>query len=335
MTHPIDLSIVIVSFNTRALLAACLQSVFANLQGLSAEVFVIDNASNDGSGDMVRESFKDARLIENQVNRGFAAANNQGIRCARGRHILLLNPDTVVMGGVLGASVRYLQSNPAVGAMGCRVLNPDGSVQLTCFSFPSAVNSLLKATGLFKLPWPRFFSRERMDWWKRDNERDVDVVTGCYLMVPRRVIDRVGLLDEAFYIYYEETDWCRRINDAGYEVRFAPVGEIVHIGNAAGRSLSYRRSLLLCEGKIRLHLKHGTQTSARLVWALGWLFALVRAAVLNPVAWLSGQSAARDRAQYFNRILATYGKVWALACKGTPYHKLSHNGTTSENGGLS
>lgn len=305
-----DLSIVIVSWNTRDITRACLRSVRERLGSLSAEVFLVDNASTDGSPEMVAAEFPEVRLIGNAENRGFAAANNQALAVARGRHLLLLNSDTVVLGDVLTRSVAYMDGHREVGVFGCRVLNPDRTMQRTCFQYPSLLNAVLKSTGLFHLPWPRFLGREHMAHWQRDTERDVDVVTGCYMLVRREAVERVGLLDESFFFNYEETDWCRRFKRAGWAVRFAPVGEIIHIGNASGRKLNHVRDLLLMEGKIRLHRKHGGVASAALVWLLCALFVLGRVAAWGCAVAIGRRGAAHERLAHFTRVLGRLHTVW-------------------------
>ena len=212
---PPDLSVVIVSWNTRPELRTCLASVFAGLGATSAQVVVVDNDSDDGSADMVEAEFPAAVVVRNPANVGFATACNVGLSVADGRIVLLLNPDTRVLGDVLPATVAYLDARPDVGAMGCRVLTPGGDVSPTCFRDPSVLNTALGVTGLAHLPWPAWLGRERMTRWRRDSERDVDVVTGCYLAVPRRVIDAVGGLDEGYFFCGEESDWCRQIRAAG------------------------------------------------------------------------------------------------------------------------
>ncbi len=210
-----DLSVVIVSWNTRPELRTCLASVFAGLGATSAQVVVVDNDSDDGSADMVEAEFPAAVVVRNPANVGFATACNVGLSVADGRIVLLLNPDTRVLGDVLPATVAYLDARPDVGAMGCRVLTPGGDVSPTCFRDPSVLNTALGVTGLAHLPWPAWLGRERMTRWRRDSERDVDVVTGCYLAVPRRVIDAVGGLDEGYFFCGEESDWCRQIRAGG------------------------------------------------------------------------------------------------------------------------
>jgi len=210
------MSIIVVNWNTRELLRDCLASVFANLGGLAVEVIVVDNGSNDGSQTLVGTDFPQVRLIENTENRGFAAANNQAIEVASGKYILLLNSDTIVLGHVLADSVRYLDKHADVGAMGCRVLNKDRTMQPTCMQFPSLINLVLMTTALDKLPWPPVLDRYLMRRWQRTDVREVEVISGCYIMVRACVVKQVGLLDEDFFFFGEETDWCMRIRKADW-----------------------------------------------------------------------------------------------------------------------
>ena len=298
-----DLSIVIVNWNTVDLLRGVLRSTYETVSGITAEVIVIDNASSDGSVAMIQADFPQSILIANSENRGFAAANNQGFRLARGRHILLLNSDTVVLGDVLGASVRYLDSHPQVGAMGCRVLNPDLTMQPTCAMWPSLMNLVLLTSGLWKLAPKRFLGRYQMKDWARDSERSVDSITGCYLMLRRAVLDQVGQLDEAFYFFGEETDWCRRMREAGWDLRFAPVGEIVHYGSASARKLNHRRDLMLTDAMVRLHRKHEGVHSAVAVWSVLFLFNLSRAMGWSLRALIQPRPDTQSRAQHFRRVV--------------------------------
>lgn len=312
-----DLSIVIVNWNTRDMLRDCLASVHAGLgehpgrarEQIRAEVIVVDNASDDGSAEMVEAEFPQVHLIRNAENRGFAAANNQGFAVARGRHVLLLNSDTVVHGDVLGRSVAWLDAHPEAGAMGCRVLNTDGSVQLTCLMYPSILNQFLYTSGLWKLRRPRFFGRYLMTDWRRDSERVVDTISGCYLLVRARVIDEVGPLDEAFFFFGEETDWCRRMRDAGWKLMFAPVGEITHHGSVSARKLSHRRDTMLTQALVRLHRKHGGVVPAAVSWLMGVGFNLSRAAFWSLRRGL-GDRAAEERARHFRGVVANLRDAW-------------------------
>ena len=226
-----DVSIIIVNWNTKGLLRDCLSSVCENAGEIDYEIIVIDNASTDGSAEMVKNDFKQVILIENSENRGFAAANNQGMVIAKGRYVLLLNSDTVVLDDAIAKTACFADENPQAAVIGCRVLNPDRTLQRTCFMFPSVLNMLLSSTYLYKLfPKSRFFGREQMTWWDRNDVRPVDVVTGCYMLVRREAIEQVGMMDEQFFMYCEETDWCYRFREKGWMVMFAPVGQIIHFG---------------------------------------------------------------------------------------------------------
>ena len=304
MTAVPDLSIVIVNWNTREMLREVLASTFAGQGDLALQVIVIDNASTDGSAEMVAAEFPQAALIRNTENRGFAAANNQGFERATGRHILLLNSDTIVLGDVLPASVRYLDEHPRVGAMGCRVLNTDGTMQRTCSMFPGFLNLALLTSGLWKLRWPRFLGRYHMTDWARDSERQVEVISGCYLMLRREVLEQVGPLDEAFFFFGEETDWCRRMRAAGWELRFAPVGEIVHHGGGSVRKLNHKRDVMLTDAMVRLNRKHSGPVAGTAVWALLFGFNLSRAAFWGLRSLIQRRPAHRDRAQHFCRVVA-------------------------------
>ena len=312
-----DLSVILVSWNTCDELRACLDSVMAGVHGISAELVVVDNASSDGSADMVAQRFPDVRLVRNPENLGFAAGCNAGLEVATGRYLLLLNPDTIVLDDVLAATVRYLDKHPRVGAVGCRVLNDDGSLQRSCFRDPSVLNTLLSVTGLSKLPWPRFLGREWMTDWPRDSERDVDVVTGCYLATRRDVVEDVGPLDAGYFFCGEEADWCRRMRDRGWVLRFAPVGEIIHLDGVAGRKLSERRDLLGMAGLVRYVDHHDGSLAGWAMSGLLWVHAASRAAGFGAVASArrrgERRQAARDRSDHFRRVLKRYREVRELA----------------------
>jgi hypothetical protein len=314
---PPDLSVIVVSWNTCDELRACLESVAAGVRGISAEVIVVDNASTDGSPDMVTAQFPDTCLVRNADNLGFAAGCNAGLRIATGRYLLLLNPDTVVLGDVLAATVRYLDDHPDVGALGCRVLNADHSLQLSCFRDPSVLNTLLSVSGLARLRWPRILGREWMRTWQRDSERDVDVVTGCYLATRREVVDDIGLLDDGYFFCGEEADWCRRMREKGWTARFAPVGEIVHLDGIAGRKLSERRDLLCMAGQVRFVDHHDGPLAGWAMSALLWIHAVSRAAGFGAVAWArrshEGRRTVMARRDHQIRIARRFREVRELA----------------------
>ncbi|OPX90608.1 MAG: N-acetylglucosaminyl-diphospho-decaprenol L-rhamnosyltransferase [Pelotomaculum sp. PtaB.Bin104] len=233
-----DLSVIIVNWNTRDILRDCLKSVYEQTTDIVFEVIVIDNASSDGSREMVRAEFPQVILIENTQNRGFAAANNQGMRICRGRYVLLLNSDTVVLDKAIQKVMSFADKHPEASVIGCKVLNPDKTLQPTCFMFPSLLNLLLSTTYLYKLfPCSRFFGREQMSWWDRNDVRQVDVVTGCFMLVRREAIEQVGLMDEDYFMYAEETDWCWRFKRAGWNNLFYPDSQIIHLGGQSSKQV--------------------------------------------------------------------------------------------------
>lgn len=304
-----DVSVIIVNWNTRELLKDCLSSVYEQAGDVELEVIVVDNASTDSSVEMIKNDFEGVNLIENAENRGFAAANNQGIAVSKGRYVLLLNSDTVVLDNAIAKTVSFADALPRAAVTGCRVLNPDGTLQPTCFMFPSVLNMLLSSTYVYKLyPSSRFFGRERMTWWDRNDVRQVDVVTGCFMLVRREAIDEVGVMDERFFMYAEETDWCYRFKKAGWDVVFTPAAQIIHLGgqSAAKRPVAMiiqlRLSIL---GFIRKHRGRFARLIAGLLTAM---FFIVRLPV-----WLARTFYPARRAEATAKLQAyAMGVVYAL-----------------------
>ena len=291
-----DVSVIIVNWNTKELLRDCLSSVYEHAGNIDYEIIVIDNASTDGSASMVKNDFRQVILIKNSDNRGFATANNQGMTVAKGRYVLLLNSDTIVLDNSIANTVRFADENPRAAVTGCRVLNPDRTLQRTCFMFPSILNMLLSITYLYKLfPKSRFFGREQMTWWGRNDVRQVDVVTGCFMLVRRKAIEQAGMMDEQFFMYGEETDWCYRFRQKGWKVMFAPVGEIIHFG---GQSTAQKPVAMIVQLRLSIlkfmkkHYSRPAYLIARLLVALffairlpAWMAkALIRPAARNEAA---------------------------------------------------
>lgn len=310
-----DLSIVVASWNTREMTQECLISIFANLGGLSCEVIVVDNASTDGSADMIAADFPQTILVRNTDNVGFARANNQAIRIATGRQVLLLNTDTIIRKNVLPASVAWLDAHADVGAMGCRVLNTDRTVQPTCSMYPSLLNMLLLTSGFWKLPWPHSLGRGQMTHWQRDSEREVEVVSGCYLLVRRQVVNQIGLLDEDFFFFGEETDWCRRMRDAGWKLVFTPVGEIIHHGGGSVKKLNHHRDVMLSQAVVRLHKKHAGTIGAVAAFIILITFNGSRAAFWTLATALKASPKATERAKHFRAVFMHSRQIWPKADK--------------------
>jgi N-acetylglucosaminyl-diphospho-decaprenol L-rhamnosyltransferase len=254
-----DLSIVIVSYNTRELLRGCLASVISTLisSQLNYEVLVVENASTDGSVTMVQDAFPQARLLINRENRGFAAANNQAIGQARGRHVILLNPDTVVREGALERMVGFLDEHAQVGVVGPKLIYPDGSFQHSAFTFPTLPMIFLDFFPLnHRLINSRLNGRYPRALYEVRQPFPIDHPLGAGLMVPRKVIEEVGLLDEGFFMYCEEIDWCMRIKRAGWKIYCFPEAEIVHY--IAQSTAQFRDEMFveLHRSRYRLYEKH-------------------------------------------------------------------------------
>lgn len=302
-----DVSVVIVNWNTREILRDCLRSIYEQTLGLTFEVIVIDNASEDGSLQMVKDEFKEVILVENSTNRGFAAGNNQGLAIAKGRYVLLLNSDTVVLDNAIAKTVAFADANPEGAVIGCRILYPDKTLQTSCFMFPSLLNLLLSATYMYKLfPASKLFGRENMTWWARDDAREVDVVTGCFMLVRREALEQVGVMDEQFFMYGEETDWCYRFKKAGWKCLFSPSGSIIHIHGASSKARRHAM-MLQCRASILLFFKkHRGQLAYRLACMGLALDAFLRVSYWF-VRWiLSGRINGEERANVKMYFAGTY-----------------------------
>ncbi|MEX2115985.1 MAG: glycosyltransferase [Bacteroidota bacterium] len=235
----LQLSVIIVNYNVREFLHHALTSLRKSMKGIRGEVFVVDNASDDGSVEMVRTRFPDVRLIVNKTNIGFASANNIALRRSRGKVILLLNPDTVVQEDTMKVMLRFFEDNPDAGIAGCKILNPDGSLQLPCRrSFPTAWVALAKISGLSSLfPGSRLFGRYNLTYLSPEETYEVDAVSGSFMMMRREAYEGVGGLDESFFMYGEDLDWCYRVQQAGWKNYYVHSTQIIHYkGESTRRS---------------------------------------------------------------------------------------------------
>jgi GT2 family glycosyltransferase len=225
-----QISIIIVSWNTRDLLKKCLQTIYEHARGISFEIFVIDNGSRDGTVEMIQNEFKEVRCMVNTVNMGFAAANNQGILSASGRYILLLNPDTELIDNALQKMIDFMENKSSCGIAGCHLLNPDKGHQDSVRRFPGFLDQtfiLLKLHHIF--PHFKPFDDYREKGFDYSKARIVDQVMGAFFMVRREVFEKIGLLDEkSFFNWFEEVDFCKRAYEAGFEVWYTPHAEIIH-----------------------------------------------------------------------------------------------------------
>ncbi len=240
----VDLSIIILSFNTKELLRTCLTTVFASkFQEYRMEVMVCDNQSSDGSLEMVKKEFVQVICIQNGKNLGFAAGNNPGIRRAKGRYILLLNSDTEVDADTFAKMLSYMDKNENVGASTCKVMLPTGDIDPSCHrGFPTpwaSITYLLKLEKLF--PTSVLFGQYHQGYKGLTTIHEVDCIVGAFFMVRANVIKKVGLLDEDYFMYGEDIDWCYRIKKAGWKIMFSPQTSILHRKKQSGRSNSSKK----------------------------------------------------------------------------------------------
>jgi GT2 family glycosyltransferase len=288
-----DITICILNWNAKEYLARCLDSLLhpeepdvqealeqaglAEVQepseAVSIDVLVVDNGSIDYSADMVETRFPEARLIRTHRNLGFAAGNNIGIRASRARYVLLLNSDTVVPRGAITRLVRFADAAPEAAFIGPKVLNPNGSLQYSCRSFPNLRAALLRNT-----PLQRFFRQNSavrdylMTDWSHNEPREVDWLSGCCLLVRREAVEKIGLLDEDYFMYCEDMDWCYRAQASGWKSLYYPGAQIVHEVGKSSDKLPRRMIAFHHLSMYKFYRKHyGTHASwpERVVVALG------------------------------------------------------------------
>lgn len=302
----VDLSVVIVSWNTRDLLAQCLASVYAHPPDGTLDVLVVDNASTDGSVELVRARFPRVRLIENRENVGFARACNQGMRQAVGQAVLILNSDTIVQAGALQALLACLERHPSAGACGPMLLNPDGSFQASFADFPTLRAELIHQFGLAR----RLLSRSYPSYDLEASRvpRVVEWVGGACMLVRRACLEQVGLLDESFVMYGEEVDWCYRMRARGWAVWYTPSARVVHLGGQSAARVPTWRHLQIQRGRVRFFRKHYGASAA------GALVALIRiTSLLKAACFLTGAARylVRDRAWRVGHWRAYWAAAWA------------------------
>lgn len=269
----IDLSVIIVSWNVRIFLAKCLESLKGERKTLRIQVVVIDNGSRDGTVEHIPAAHPDIEFIAAGENLGFARANNLGLERARGRYVLLLNPDTEVEPGSLSGLVTYLDRHPEVGAAGVQLLNTDGSLQPSCLRFPTPGVTIMNALGL-RVLFPRLtaFRKYLMADWDHSEERNVDQLMGAFIMVRSEIVEAVGPLDERFWMYYEEVDWCRRIRQAGWRIRYVPAFRTTHhLSQSARLQAAPRRQSMALRSAGRYFRKHAGFPSALFVSLAVWI----------------------------------------------------------------
>jgi GT2 family glycosyltransferase len=309
-----DIAILIVSFNTRDVLRECLLSVYREIASLRAQVIVVDNASSDGSPEMIELEFPEVELIRSAINLGFGPANNLGISAARGRYVVLLNSDAFLTEGSLRRSVAHMNNNPRTGLGGCRFVGRDGSWQPSSRMFPTVLGDLVVLSGLAaRFPRSRFFGRADRTWADVLEPAEVDWVPGAYSIIRSDVLAVTGLFDPRFFLYYEEIDLCMRIKQRGYSVCYWPDVVVEHIGGESSRQI---RSLEMSETGAQLIL---WRMRSMLLYYRKHHGPLARIAMLIEIVWywmglqrrrLSKDPNRRTGARTYQSMISIMNQAW-------------------------
>ncbi len=284
LTKSMVASIIIVNWNTKDILLKCLGSISKQDRAICKEVIVVDNGSTDGSVDAIHTHFPQTIVIENYANIGFARANNVGINKSTGRYVCLVNSDVELLDGCLLRLIEYMDANPDIGIAGPKIYYPDLTLQNSCRKFPTLWNNLSPALGFDKLfRNSPAFSGEHMRYFTHDVNMNVDYLAGCFLVVRREALEEVGLLDEQFFIYREEVDWCKRFHQHGWKISFFPNAMAIHHHGASSSKDPKRFALASQKALFQYWEKHHSTLSVitiRLILILRHSLRLILRAVL-------------------------------------------------------
>lgn len=281
-----DVSIIVVSWNTRELLAQCLASVYETVTDLTFDVWVVDNASTDASVEMVKNAFPMVNLITNSKNEGFARANNRAMALSQGRYVLLLNSDAIATPGAILSLVKLAEAEPRAGIVGAQLVNPDGSFQASHTPFPSLWQEFLVLSALGRLFRGRWYPSQGPEADK--GPQMVDYVEGACLLARRQAVEEVGGLDEGYFMYAEEVDWCYEMKQAGWQVWYQPAAKVIHIGGGSSQGRSVQREGDLYRSRVRLFRKQHGDWAARLLVLQIYGFTAFKAAVHRLLRVASG-----------------------------------------------
>jgi GT2 family glycosyltransferase len=316
-----DVSVLIISFNTREVLRRCLQSVFDNTADLQAEVIVVDNASTDGSPEMIELDFPQVRLIRSEVNLGFAAANNVALQEARGRYFVLLNSDAFLAKGALALAIRHMNESPEVGLGGCKLIGRDGSWQPSSRCFHSVLDDAIVLSGLAaRYPRSKFFGRFDRTWADQNKPARVDWVPGAFTILRPSALKRVGCFDPAFFLYYEEVDLCLRMKKAGIPVWYWPDIEVIHLGGESSRQLTAlefsSRAAQIVLWRMRSTLLYYRKHHGWRVHLAKWMEQLLYRGIMLRNRW-SQEPDRQERLQHHRTLLTLMRQAWQDTRGGT------------------
>jgi GT2 family glycosyltransferase len=311
-----QISVVIVSFNTAQMTLRCLESVRADLGGINAEVIVVDNGSTDGSAEAITAGAPWAKLIVSPRNLGFGGGNNLGLAQAKGENLLLINTDAFPQSGAILALMRYLNEHPKTAVVGPRLLNADGSMQQSCFRFPTPLRSWMENLWI-SAAMKRHPSIDDYRFWAHDAERSVDFVIGACILVRRSAYEQVGGFDERFFMYAEESDWMYRMHRAGWEINFTPTAVVTHLGGASGAGDKPKINRVFFESLDYYELKHhgfAGLLSLRMAMTIG---CAIRAGLWTGVMAVSSKrrELARSKAKLQGWLAVRQSTYWRLPAR--------------------
>jgi GT2 family glycosyltransferase len=278
----IDVSIIIVNWNTKDLLLNCIESLYRETKNVTMEIIVVDNGSSDGSTEAVETSYPQVTVIGNNENLGFARANNVGISNSKGRYVCLVNSDIKALDAVVDQLCAYMDQHSEIGAIGPKTVNDDMSIRVNTRKFPTLWNTFCETFFLVDLfPKNKLFRGRTMTWFSHMDTRNVDVLSGCFLMVRREVVDKVGVLDDRFFIYGEDTDWCKRMNLNNWDVVFFADTKAIHYAGASSSVAPIRFLIELTKADLQYWKKHHNIIKYSLYQILMLIHFLIRA-----IGWL-------------------------------------------------
>jgi GT2 family glycosyltransferase len=290
LSSPLMVSVIIVSWNAREYLMRCLESLSAHACRYPMEVIVVDNASSDGSADSVARQYPQVRLIRNMANQGFARANNLGVSASIGQYLCFVNSDVKVLPECITRLVDYCEGHPEAGMVGPRIIGGDGKLQRSCQGFPSVWNMFCRALALDTLfPNCKLFTGYSLWHWSQDELRPVDVLTGCFWLVRREALNEVGLLDESFFMYGEDMDWCKRFWDHGWKIVFVPSAEAIHYGGASSSNAPVRFYIERHRADLQYWRKHRTRPAVACYVLIACIDLLLRALGYSLALCLGGR----------------------------------------------
>lgn len=304
-----NLSIIIINYNVKNLLNDCINSLYESLKGIRFEIIVIDNASTDDSVEMLYMHHPQIKTIVNTQNIGFGAANNQGLAEASGDFILLLNPDTIIFPDTIAKTLKFCQEHPEVGIVGCKILNPDKTLQPSCNYFPNLLDYIWETFFVDKLfPRNKLIGRFHMSYFNHDVIAEVDCVKGAFMMVKKQVIAEIKGFDEDFFIYSEEMDLCYRAKQKGWKIFFYPDAEIIHYGGQSTFPESEAMFIEFHKGRYKFFRKHKGLFKAKIVKLMLFGGVAIRAFI-----WFLVKNICRNNVFYGKRYKIFYKTlIWYL-----------------------